>query len=238
MKNQKIENEKRIINASIVAGIMFLFNLIIPTLGYVFIQSKLYTITDPLQTVINVTQNQSVFYLGIISELILSVGLVALAYSLYILVRKINKDLALFAVIVKSIEAALMAVVALITFLAFHLTGSVESIENVNISQLQLLSGIILNKHSLLNSIPMIFLGLEMVIFNLLLLRSVLVPKLISGFGVLSFALIFIYSILSILNIGSDLMLLTVPSFLYELICGIWLITKGPGRIRLMKTEV
>ena len=73
----------------------------------------------------------------------------------------------------------------------------------------------------------MVFLGIEMVIFSALLVRSKLIPLFIPLFGIIAFALIFIYGLLNILMPTAHIMMLTLPSFLFELICGGWLLVKG-----------
>jgi len=204
-------------------GYLFLFNLLIPTLGYVFIQAKLFVAGNAIQTSNNILANEKMFRFGMLSEFILSIGLILLGISLYSLLRNVNRLLARIALLLKTTEATLMAIVGLLSFLALQiLIGNSPSGIHINA-----LAGILFNQHGTLNSIPMIFLGIEMVIFNYLLCKSQMIPRWIARFGIISFFLIFIFSISSILEPKFASMLLTLPSFIYELIIGIWLITKG-----------
>jgi len=213
--------------ASRVAGILFIFNLLIPTLAYLFIQSRLFVKANHLTTSANVIENQALLSFGVISELALVIGLIGLAYSLYLLLRHVNQHLAFFAFIIKGIEATLMAVVTLISFLAFQMIINSSSFEAVPPLQIKSIAGFLLNQHESLNSVPMIFLGIEMVIFSFLFVKSRLIPVWISYFGIISFSLIFIYGIFSIITSATNLMGLTLPSFAFELICGSWLLFKG-----------
>ncbi len=224
--DRNVEQNSNLKMAGLVAGIAFLFNLLIPTLGFLFIQSQLFVASNPLETVEKVLNNKSLFRLGILSELILTIGLIILGYSLYMLVRHVNKTFARFAFILKLVEATIMTVVTLISFLALQLLLSSDILLNQG-SDIKLMAGLIINQHSVINSIPMLFLGLEMVIFTVLLYKSELIPRSISVFGMIAFALIFIYGIISIIIPDSNIMLLTLPSFLFELVCGIWLLVKG-----------
>jgi len=209
------------------AGLLFIFNLLIPTLGYIFIQSRLFDKTSNLTTSVNVIDNMGVFSIGIISELVLAIGLVTLGYFLYLLVRRVNQNLALFAFIIKVIEATLMAVVSLISFIAFQMIINSNSFDAFSPQQIKSIAGFLLNQHESLNSIPMIFLGIEMVIFSFLFVKSRLIPVWISYFGIISFSLIFIYGIFSVTTLATNIMGLTLPSFVFELICGSWLLFKG-----------
>jgi hypothetical protein len=200
---------------------------LIPTLGYVIIQSRLFVKTNYVTTSTNILENQGVFSFGIISELFLAIGLVVLGYSLYLMVRQVNKRVAFFAFIIKCIEATLMAVVTLISFLAFLILMNSHNFQVISTEQIQSVAGFLFNQHERFNSIPMILLGVEMVIFSVLLVKSRLIPRWISYSGIVSFCLIFIYGILAITTFGANLMLLTVPSFLFELIIGTWLLIRG-----------
>lgn len=231
MKTIEVNHEKspeRIqLKAARVVGLMFLFNLLVPTLAYVFIQSRLFAKANYLTTSTNIIENQALFSFGIISELALAIGLIILAYGLYLLLRNVNENIALIAFILKCVEAALMAVVTLVSFLAFQLILHSNSFEVFQPQQIKSIAGFLLNQHEELNSIPMILLGIEMVLFSILLLKSRLIPRWMSYFGIFSFSLIFIYGILSVTTSAGNLSLLTLPSFIFELICGSWLLIKG-----------
>jgi hypothetical protein len=204
-------------------GYLFLFNLLIPTLGYVFIQSKLFVAGNAIQTSNNILANEKMFRFGMLSEFILSIGLILLGISLYTLLRNVNTLLARIALFLKSTEATLMAVVTLLSFLALQILLSNSSAGTDSNS----LAGLLLIQHGTLNALPMLILGIEMVIFNYLFCKSQMIPRWLARFGMISFFLIFVFSIGSIVEPELASMLLTLPSFIYELIIGIWLIAKG-----------
>jgi len=221
------QQQKTMHKAAKVAGITLLFNLLVPTLSYVFIQSKLFK-GENLRTVAeNVIKGETIFRLGILSELILSIGLIVLGYSLYLMVRHVNKSVSKMALILKVVEATIMAIVALISFFALQLVLNSNAFMPIADDNIKTIGGFIFKQHSILNSIPMIFLGVEMVLFTVLLCKSALIPRWLSRFGMLSFLLIFVYAILTLTTSWTDFMLLTLPSFLFELVCGVWLLTKG-----------
>ena len=206
-----------------IAGYLFLFNLLMPTLGYVFVQSELFSLNDPILTSAQIMTNEKVFRLGVLSEFILSLGLIILGYSLYVILKSVNIFLSGIALFLKITEATLMATVSLLSFLALQIITGSEELLLDNKS----LAGIILVNHGTLNSIPMLFLGVEMVIFNFLFYVSEMIPKWISATGIFAFILILTYSICSIVEPKWAFIVFTLPSFIYELIIGSWLIVKG-----------
>lgn len=215
-----------------VAGFMFLFAFIVPTLNWALVLSKFNVAGDALATANNILVNTFLFRLGITVELFMSVGLIVLGAALYVLLKSINKNLALLALILKLVEAALMAVTVLLPFIALQaLNEDIQAIA-VTQEQLQLPLGLLFNAHTSITAVPMVFLGLDMMLFCYLFLKSNYIPKVLAGFGMLSFALILIQSLLFILtpeiaSLPINQIIFWAPSGIFEIVIGVWMLTKG-----------
>jgi hypothetical protein len=217
--------------AARVAGFMFLFSLIVPSLNWAFVLSKLVVAENVIATATNIMANEFQFRLGITIELIMSVGLIVLGLALYIILKPVNRNLALLALLLKLVEATMAAGIVLISFIALQFLNGGASISIFTSEQLQIPVGLILNKHTAVFSIPMLFLGLDMMVFSYLFFKSKYIPRILSGFGILSFALIFSHSLMFILAPSYATMpinqaIFWAPSGLFEIIIGIWLLTK------------
>jgi len=215
-----------------VAGFMFLFSLIVPLLNWTFILSKLIVAENVIATANNIMANELLFRIGISIELIMSVGLIVLALALYIILKPVNKNLALLALLWKLAEAIIVAVIVLISFIALQILNGEAYLTVFTLEQLQAPVGFLLNEHTVLYSIPMVFLGLDMIVFSYLFFKSKYIPKILAGFGILSFALIFIHALMYIITPKYATMLINqiifyAPSGLFEIIIGIWLLFKG-----------
>jgi hypothetical protein len=214
------------------AGITFLLSLIIPLLNWSLVQSKFIVTENAINTVHNILSNEFLFRIGIFNELITSVVAVVLALSLYMILKPVNKNLALLALLLKLTEAVLIAVFALFTFIALLILKGQVSFTAFEQEHIQTLVGLFLNVRISLSAISMVFLGLNLVIFLYLLLKSRYVPSLLAGFGILSYTLIFIYALMTILspNYASIIIIQIIcwaPSCLFELVIGLWLLIKG-----------
>ena len=218
--------------AAKVAGFMFLFSLIVPLLNWTFVLSKFIVVDNVIATAKNIMANELQFRIGISIELFMSAGLIVLALALYILLKPVNKNLALLALSLKLVEATLMAVTVLIPLIALQ-TLNVETVQTVfTPEQLLFPIGVIFNSHTAITSVPMVFLGLDMVLFSYLFLKSNYVPTWLAGFGILSFILVFFHAVMFIIApeyavIPINQVIFWVPSGRVELIMGIWLLTKG-----------
>jgi hypothetical protein len=96
--------------------------------------------------------------------------------------------------------------------------------------QLQALVGLFLNVRTAGLNIVIVFLCVGTVIFCYLFFKSRYVPRILAGFGIFSFSLMFIYSFVNILLPNHPAVIQIVcwpPAILFEVIFGLWLIFKG-----------
>jgi len=215
-----------------IAGFMFLFSFIAPTLNWALVLSKLNVSGNALATANNIVANEFVFRMGITIELFMSVGLIILGMSLYVILKPINKNFAMLALLLKLVEATLMAVTVLLPYIALQVLNENSQTAVFTQEQLLLPIGLIFNSHTAITSVPMVFLGLDMMIFSYLFLKSKYIPRILAGFGILSFALILIQSLMFMLapeyaTKPINQIIFWAPSGLFEIIIGIWLLVKG-----------
>jgi len=215
-----------------IAGFMFLFAFIVPTLNWALVLSKLNVADSAIATANNIIANEFIFRMGIAIELFMSVGLIILGLALYLILKPINKNLALLALLLKLIEATVMAVTVLVPFIALQALNGVSDLTVFTKEQLLLPLGLIFNSHTAITSVPMVFLGLDMMIFSYLFFKSKYIPRILAGFGILSFALILIQSLMFMLAPEHAMksinqIIFWAPSGLFEIIIGIWLLLKG-----------
>ena len=230
MKNHIDDTSQR--KAARVAGFMFLFSLIVPLLNWTFVLSKLVVAENVIATAKNIMANEFQFRIGITIELIMSVGLIVLGLALYIVLKPVNKNLALLALLWKLVEATIAAGIVLVSFIALQVLNGDAFVTVFTPEQLQVPVGLILNAHFATYSIPMVFLGLDMMVFSYLFFKSKYIPRILAGFGILSFALIFIHALMFILEpkyatMPINQLIFWAPSGICEIIVGFWLLLKG-----------
>ncbi len=230
MKNHIDDRSQR--KAARVAGFMFLFSLIVPLLNWTFVLSKLVVAGNVIATANNIMANEFQFRIGITIELIMSVGLIVLGLALYIVLKPVNKNLALLSLLWKLVEATIAATIVLVSFIAFQVLNGDAYVTVFTPEQLQVPVGLILNAHFATYSIPMVFLGLDMMVYSYLFFKSKYIPRILAGFGILSFALIFIHALMFIFapkyaTMPINQVIFWAPSGLFEIMIGIWLLSKG-----------
>ncbi len=215
-----------------IIGLLFLFTLMIPLLNWTLVLSKFIVPENPIDTAHNIVANEFIFRIGIINDLITSAVALALAVSLYLILKAVNKNLALFALFLKFTEAILWAVMTLGNYVNLLILKGQTSLTTGESGQIQTLVGLSLNAHMSKSAIAGIFLGLSSIVFFYLLFKSRFVPKILASFGIISYALIFFYDSMTILSPKyANILIIQViswgPSIIFGLTIAFWLLIKG-----------
>jgi hypothetical protein len=220
-------------NAVKFAGFMFILAFVVPALNWAFILSKFIVADDTVATGKNIMDNEFLFRIGISIELLMSIGLIILGVILYSLLKSVNKIFSLLALSLKLVEAALAVTITLGSLVA--LLAIIEHdayLTKFDQEPLLALAGFMLHNHTVLYAVPMVFLGLDMMLFSYLFLKSRYIPRLLAGFGIFSFALILIHAIMYLITphyaaMPINQIIFWAPSGLFEIIIGLWLMLKG-----------
>ena len=148
--------------AARAAGFLFLFCLILPTLNWAGVLSRLVVPDDAAATARNIMANESLFRVGMTIELMMAVGLVVLAAVLFTVLREVNGGLALVGLGLKLVEAGLVAAIVLVSFAALEAADGATHVAGFTPEQLQAPVGPILTAHTSLYTVPMVFLGTDL----------------------------------------------------------------------------
>lgn len=220
--------------AAKVAGFAFLFILAGYIFSWIFVYSRLFAPGDATATASSIMASQLLFRIGITSDLLMCIAGIVLAVALYIIFRPVNRNLALFALSLKLADAVLVAATASFSYSAVQMLAGQAYLSVVKPEQLQDLIGLYLSLHAAASAVPLVFTSLGFIAFFTLFFQSKYVPKILAGFGIFSYALLFIYSFVTILGIkpatallGTFDIICFAPSVLFELAIGLWLLLKG-----------
>jgi len=232
--NCNFEKSQR--KAAKVAGFIFLFIVLGWILNWTFVDSKLTIAGNVTATATNILANEWLFRVGIMNELILSVSGFILAFALYVMLKPIDRNLALLALFLKMAESIVATVNVLAKFIVLQMLNGKAYLTVFKPEHLQDIAGLFFNIRSNGATITMVFLGLGFIVFFYLLYKSKYVPGILAGFGILSYFLILVNSFVTILipqngtmmtMVNSISMIFMTPSILFELIIGLWLLIKG-----------
>jgi hypothetical protein len=214
-----------ILNISRVAGILFLLSLLVPVFNWVLILSQF--VSPVGNTLPDILSKELLFRFNIVNGIFTTIIIIALALCLYRILRDVNRNLALIALSFKMIEAVLTAALTLSHYITLLvLKGDPQNTE------LNRLANLFIENYISFTNIPGVFLGLSMVIYSYLFLKSGFIPVKLAFFGIVSYSLVLIYDLFSILLPCYAVLLPiqisgSVPVCLFQIIIGIWLLIRG-----------
>jgi hypothetical protein len=224
------------LKAARLAGLLYLIAMATGLFAefYVHFPSTLIINGDATKTASNILANEQLYRVGIANNIITFVIDVVLIWALYILLKPINRYLALLAVFFRLIETAIACVAIIHYFVAMQFISDAGS-KAFNPEQLQALS-IMHYSYGLTFTVVAIFLGLGSTIFNYLLLESKYIPKVMAAWGIFS-SLLLLLSQFTII-IFPDLEKTIIPAafapiIIDEIALGLWLLIKGASISKL-----
>ena len=213
-----------------VAGFLYLLIIIISILNASFIDPKLIMPGNDAATANNIMANDLLFRIGIACVIIIYASVVVLSWALYVILKTVNKNLALLALLLRSGEAILGVATVLISFIVLGLLNGKGYSTVFETEQLQALVGLFLNVRTVGLDIVLIFVGLGGPIFCYLFFKSKYVPRILAAWGIFTYLSMLILAFVSILipkhPAMIEIILYGLGTF-FELIFGFWLLIKG-----------
>jgi hypothetical protein len=214
--------------AAKVAGLAYILIIILGVFKVNFLESRLILSGNDAATATNIMTNELLFRIGVASEIILFVLVVFLAVALYVILKPVNKNLALVALFLRFGEGIIGAVITILSGLIPLLLLNGEGIFEA--AQLQALVGSFLNIRTAGLDIILVFIGLGGTLFCYLFFKSNYVPRILAAWGIFTYISMLILGFVSILIPNHPEMIeivLYAPGALFEVLFGFWLLFKG-----------
>jgi hypothetical protein len=211
-----------------VAGLAYIVTMMLGIFGVNFVETSLVVPGDDAATVNNILANETLFRIGIASELMMFVLVVLLSWALYVILRTVNRNLALLALLWRVGEAIIGGGTTVLSGLIPLLLikgGAAHETE-----QLQALVGVFLDVRSAGLDFVLIFIGVGGTVFCYLFFKSRYIPRILAAWGILTYLTMLVVSLVSILMPDfpeSTKMLFYAPGGIFEILLGFWLLIRG-----------
>lgn len=219
-----------------LAGAMYLITMATAIFGESYVRGSLIAGGDATKTAQNIIEFERLFRVGIATDLATFTGVLVLIWALYVLLRPVERNLALLALLLRLVEGAIHYIATLFSVVGLRLLSGAEYLGTFDTNQLHSLARLAIGTQSAGLNLGFIPLGLGSAVFAYLLLRSGYVPGALAGGGVLASLLLATYAVSVIVfpSVGTYWLVAMVPMFIYEVTLGFWLLLKGvdPGALR------
>jgi len=160
-----------------IAGLLYLLVIIFGVFAQVVVRSSLIVPGDAETTASNIMASESLFRLGFMSDLMMMTCYLLLAFTLYVLLKPVNKDFSLLFVLFTLASVAIMSLNMLNQFVALLLLNGADYLKVFAIDQLHALTLLFLNFHNYGYSIAQIFFGLWLLPLGYVIFKSGYFPK-------------------------------------------------------------
>jgi len=213
-----------------LAGILYLVVIIFGVFAELYVRDKLIVPDDSAATVHNILENERLFRLGFISDLIMQVAFLLLPLPLYQLFKNVNKNQAILMVIFVIVGVAIMCLNMLHQFAAILILEKGSLLTTFSTGQINELVALFLDLQKYGYRIAQLFFGLWLFPLGYLTYHSGFMPKVIGGmlmFACFSFLLDFFLFFLLPNYDASTSSMVTLPTTIGEFSMCLWLLIKG-----------
>lgn len=217
--------------AARVVGFTYLFGQVPAIFAEFYVLGRLIDYNNAAETARNIMAHERLFRLGIASNLIVFAADVVLITALYVVLERVNRNLALLATFFRLIETAIIvAAVALTDFNVLRLLSGADYLRVFEADRLQALARLSIGVHGAGYTVGLLFFGIGSTVFSYLWFKSNYIPRALAGWGVFSSLLVAICTFAFI--IFPDFAKLVTPGiyapiFIFEVTMGFWLVVKG-----------
>ncbi len=215
-------------------GILYLLIVAGGVFAEAFVRSSILDYGDPQISATNIKAHEGLFRLGFSIELLVFLIDAAVCVLLYVLLRPVDKTVALLAATFRIVTVAMLGINLLNNYLPLLLLSGSDYLAGVDEAQLRVWSLLYMKAHGHGYSLGLAFFGIHCILLGYLIKKSDYLPGLlgilmaIAGVCYLTNSYtIFLFPEISGLLFPAIL----IPAFIAELSLSLWLLLKGVGKM-------
>jgi hypothetical protein len=213
-----------------IGGALYLVIIAAGVFAEAFFRSRFVVPGDAAATATNITANAFLFRLGIIADVSTFVSAVALTVILYWLLEPVSRNAALIMLTFNLVQDAIGGLNAMNTYRPLQLLGDAAYLKVFSRQQLEAMSLLSLNAHSVGFAVALLFFGFSCLALAYLTYTSGFLPKALGVLMAIAGACYVVNSVARILSPRLASLLfpsILIPAFIGELAFALWLTVKG-----------
>jgi hypothetical protein len=228
---------------AIIVGVLYIIGTVAGILSLVFTGS----ILEKSDYLTQVSTHPNQIVIGALCVLTMGLALALVPVMMFPILKRYNEALAVGYVLFRGALEAVTYLALVIGWLSLPLISrGYASAGAVDTSYFQSLGDLVLEAHDQIGHVLTVIFILGALMFYYVLYRSKLVPRWLSGWGLLAAIPYFVSGVLGLFTLISPMstvqMILVLPLALQEMVLAVWLIVKGfnssPVNFGLAKASV
>jgi hypothetical protein len=241
MMEQKKEMKNPINRTARIGGILYLVIILAGMFSVILVRDKLIVSGDAASTAQNIITHELLWRMGIAADLLMHVCDIPVMLVVFILLRPVNKNIALLALLFNMIQTAVLAANKLNLIAALSPLASAEYLKTLQPNQLYAQAYLSIKLHDIGFAVGLIFFGFTCLVNGYLIYRSGYLPGVI-GIMLQIAGLCYLTNSFSVILAPAFANLLfpasMIPCFIAELAFCLWLIIKGVNVAEWEKQEM
>jgi hypothetical protein len=215
--------------AAKVVGFIYLIAMATSIFAELYARAPLIVRGDAMQTAINIAASERLFRLGSVIHLLTFASDAVLAVALYVVLRPVNRYVALLGAFWRLVDCAILAVNMLNDFVVLRLVTDADYLRVFDTKQLHALARLFYSVEAAGFQIGFVFLGLGSTVFSYLWLKSRYIPRVLAAWGIFASMVLAVVTLIIMLfpRLGAIGLTYMAPMFFYEVGLGLWLLVKG-----------
>ncbi len=213
-----------------IGGALYVFIIVAGIFGEAFVRDALIVSGNAAATAANVAAHEGLWRLGIAGDLAMHIADLPLLVILYVLMRPVNRDLALLVLLFDAVQAAVLVASKMNLLMPLFAGGDASYLKAFTPEQLQALSYLSMRMDSHGFGFGLIFFGCGCLVLGWLIRRSGYLPWILGLLIQLAGACYLINSFALILApalAGALFPAIMVVPFVAETSLALWLLIKG-----------
>jgi hypothetical protein len=221
---------------TLLAGVLYFLGIMAGLLSVV-------PVIDTPDYLVKISANAGHVTSGAFFQFLMTAAYMGMAITLYPILKRYNESLALGYVGFRIVAVAFIVIGVILLLLLLTLSQEFVKAENPETSHFQTIGELMRAGRDLVNHVGMILvLSMGGLMFNYLLYQTKLVPRWLSGWGLVGTAVTLAASFLFMFRVTNLLtsVYMNFPGALQEMVFAVWLIVKGfnPSAIASASTKV
>jgi uncharacterized protein DUF4386 len=217
--------------AARAVGLAYLVALTPAIFAESYVRGQLIVSNNAAASARNIVAHELLFRLGIAGNLMVVATDVVLITALYVVLERVNRNLALLAAFFRLLETAILVVVTLSDFEVLRVLSGADYLSAFEADRLQALARLSIVAHGDTYNLVWLLFGFGSPVFCYLWFKSGYIPRVLAAWGVLASLLVGARAFVSIVFPEVARVVTIVyyggPIILFELTMGLWLVFKG-----------
>ncbi len=209
------------------AGILLVLTMIGGLIGELYLPSQLIVSGDADATARNITGSPFLHRLGFATYLLEAACDITLTWAFYVLLRPVNREVALLAAFFGLVSTATFAIAEVFYFAPSFILGDLGYLSSFSTEQRNSLAMLSLRYYAYGSGVLMVFYGIASAIRGYLIFRSAYLPRFIGVLLMIAGAGFVIRNLLLVLAPQAASGLLLLPMFVAAVSLMVWMLTKG-----------